>query len=186
MDTILGEAKTKMGKAIEVVRNDLSSIRSGRATPALVQNIVISAYSGSQRLRVEEMATITSQDAKSILITPFDPSAIDDIVRGIQESHSGLNPVRDGDVVRISIPPLSQEQREEYIKLANTKLEGGKIMIRQIRHEAMKDLEKEKAANLMTEDMQKIGEKKIQELTDEMIKSIDDIGKKKEAELLQV
>ena len=186
LDTILSQTRAKMQKSFDVTKTDLSSVRSGRATPALVENIVITAYEGTQRLKVMEMATITTSDAKSIVITPFDPSTVKDIVRGIQESHAGLNPVSDGDVIRVSIPPLSQEQREDYIKLAHAKLEGGKIMIRQVRQEGMKDLKKLVDAKELTEDQGKVGEKKVQELTDHMIVELENLGKRKEEELLQV
>lgn len=186
IDTILSQTKEKMRKAIEVTRTDLTTIRSGRATSSLVENITITAYEGSQHLRVVEMATISVPDAKTIVITPYDPSTREDLIRGIQSGSSNLTPVSDGDVIRITIPPMSQEQREEYIKLAKTKLEGGRIMIRQIRQEAMKDLKRELEENLISEDQEKVGEKKVQELTDEMISEIDGMGEKKEQELLQI
>jgi len=186
IDTILSQAAEKMRKAIEITRTDLSSVRSGRATGALVENIVITAYEGTQKLRLMEMATIGVPDAKTIMITPYDPSAAQDIVKSIQAEHTGLNPVSDGDIIRITVPPMSQEQREEYIKLARTKLEGGRIMIRQIRQEAMKDLKRESETATISEDQQKVGEKKVQELTDEMISEIDSLGEKKETELMQV
>jgi ribosome recycling factor len=185
-DQILNEARDKMRKSFDITRTDLSSIRSGRATPALVENIVISCYGGSQHLKVMEMATITTSDSKTIVITPYDPSQIGDLVKGIQEANTGLTPVEDGECVRISIPLLSEERRLEYIKLAKTKLEAGRVMIRQVRQEAMKDLKKAEADNTITEDDQKHGEKMIQELTDEMIAEIDSLGDKKEQELLQV
>ncbi len=186
IDTILSLAQGKMRKAIEITRNDLSSIRSGRATGALVENIIITAYEGTQKLKLQEMATIGIPDAKTITISPYDPSATQDIIKSIQASETGMNPVSDGEVIRITIPPMSQEQREEYIKLARTKLEGGRIMIRQIRQEAMKDLKKEVETAVITEDQQKVGEKKVQELTDEMISEVDAMGTKKEEELMQI
>ncbi|KKS87818.1 MAG: Ribosome-recycling factor [Microgenomates group bacterium GW2011_GWC1_43_11] len=169
-----------MQKVLDITKADLASVRSGRATPALVENIVITAYEGTQKLKVMEMATVT------ILITPYDVTTVKDLVKGIMESHSGLNPVSDGDVVRVSIPPLSEEQRKEYLKLANAKLESGRIMIRQVRQEAMKDLKRAKDEKQIGEDEEKIGEKKVQELTDRMIRDIDEIGKRKEEELMQV
>jgi ribosome recycling factor len=186
IDTILASAKIKMGKAIDVVRTDLQSLRSGRATPALVENISILAYGGAERLKLMEMATITSVDGRGLVITPFDPSAIDDIVKGISEARIGMNPVRDGEVVRITLPPLSEEQRKEYLKLANWKLEGGKIMVRQVRQDAMKELKRDLEAKLLSEDEEKVGEKKIQEMTDQMIHEIEEMGKRKEEELMQV
>jgi len=186
INDITSQARDKMRKCVDVTRTDLSSIRSGRATSALVENIVITAYEGTQKLKVMEMATIAVPDAKTITIAPFDPSTVSDIVKGIQSAGSGLTPVSDGEIIRITIPQMSQEQREEYVKLAKTKLEGGRIMIRQVRQEAMKDLKKGEDDGLITEDQEKVGEKQIQQLTDEMIAEIDSLGEKKEAELMQV
>lgn len=175
-----------MKKALEVAKTDLAGIRSGRATPALVENIFITAYGGSQHLKILEMATITTMDTKSLVIAPYDPSTIADIEKGILAAGNGLTPVVDKEIIRISIPPLSEERRLEYIKLARTKLEAGRIMIRQIRHEAMKHLKKEADEKTISEDQQAHGDKLVQEMTDEMIAEIDAIGAKKEAELMQV
>jgi len=186
IDTVLSQTRTKMQKVLEIVKNDLASVRSGRATPALVENIMIDAYEGTQKLRVLEMATVTTPDSRSLLISPYDITTVKDIVKGIMENHSGLNPVADGDVIRVTIPPLSEEQRHEYLKLANAKLEGGRIMIRQVRQESMKDLKRLKDDKQIGEDEEKIGEKKVQEMTDHMVVEIDGIGKRKEDELMQV
>ncbi len=186
IDTILAVTRDRMRKALEVTNQEISGIRSGRATPVLVENIVIAAYGGTQHLKVMEMATITTMDAKTIVIAPYDPSVIADIEHGIQESNRGLSPVVDGEIIRITIPPLSEERRQEYIKLARTKLEAGRIMIRQVRHEAMRDLKKEVDGKTISEDQDKHAQKQVQEMTDEMIAEIDTIGEKKEAELLQV
>lgn len=186
MENVLEQARHRMTKAIEVIRDDLATIRSGRATPALVEHIFISAYAGSQRLKVKELATIVTQDAKTIMISPFDPSIVNGIEKGILEANVGLTPVVDGDIIRITIPPLSEERRLEYIKLAKTKLEAGRIMIRQVRQEAMKELKRLTVEKLVSEDQKKHGEKMIQDLTDEMIAEIDALGEKKETELLQV
>jgi ribosome recycling factor len=186
IDTILSQTREHMKKSIEITRNDLTSIRSGRANPALVENIVINAYGGTQKMKLLEMATITTQDAKTILIAPYDPSQVGDISKGIQEAHAGLNPNIDGELLRIVIPPLSEERRLEYIKLAKAKLEAGRIMIRQVRQEAMKDIKKAKETDDVSEDQEAIGEKKVQELTDEMIAEVDVMGQRKEQELLQV
>lgn len=186
IDAILAKSRDHMKKAFEVTMGDLGSIRSGRATPALVENIAISAYGGSQKLRVMEMATITTVDAKTLVITPYDPSTIAEIEKGIGTANSGLVPVVDGELIRITIPPLSTERRQEYMKLAKAKLESGRVMIRQIRHEAMRSLQKEADDKTISEDQQKHGERLVQELTNEMIAEIDSLGTKKEAELMQV
>ena len=186
IDTILSQTRTKMQKAFDMIKTDLSSVRSGRASSALVENIVVVAYEGTQKLKVMEMATVTTPDSRSILITPYDVTTVKDLVKGIMESHAGLNPLADGDVVRVTIPPLSEEQRKEYLKLANAKLEGGRIMIRQIRQESMKDLKRMKDEKQIGEDEEKVGEKKVQELTDQTVREIDEMGKRKEEELMQV
>lgn len=186
IDGILNDTRTKMRKAFEVTQNDLTSIHSGRATPALVENVVVAAYGGSQRLKVKELATITTTDAKTLVISPFDPSIIAEIEKGLLEAHAGVTPIVDGEVIRISVPPLSQERREEYIKLAHTKLEGGRIMVRQIRHEGMRKLKMAEENKEISEDQQEYGDKLVQELTDEMIAEIDGMGERKEAELMQV
>ncbi len=183
---IHSSVREQMKKVLEVTRTDLTSIRSGRANSALVENITILAYGGNQRLRVQEMATITTQDSRTILITPYDPATVSEIEKGIQEANVGLTPVVDGEVIRVSIPLLSEERRLEYLKLAKTKLEGGRIMIRQARAEGMKDLKKLLDEKNISEDEKKTGEKQVQELTDEFIAEIDHMGDKKEAELLQV
>src|SRR3989344_4938794 len=186
IDQLLSQTRDRMRKAFEVTQTDLSSIRSGRATPALVENIVVSAYGGSQKLRILEMATITTMDAKTIVIAPYDPSQIADVEKGILEANAGLTPVVDGEIIRITIPPLSEERRQEYIKLARAKLESGRIMIRQVRNDAMRDLKKAQEEGNVREDERKHGEKKVQELTDEMIAELDGLENRKEQELLQV
>lgn len=186
IDPITNHAREQMKKAIEVTRTDISSIRSGRATPALVENIVVSVYGGTQKFKLMELATITTMDAKSLVIAPFDASVLIEIEKGLVAANTGLTPVIDGDIIRISLPPLSEERRQEYMKLARVKLEAGRIMVRQVRAEAMKDLKKLEADGQISEDERKHGEKVIQELTDEIIAEIDTLGERKEAELLQV
>lgn len=185
-DQFTEAVRAKMAKAFEVTKNDLGTIRTGRATPALIENIVISTYGGSQRLRVMELATITATDTKSLVISPFDPSTKEEIIKGILESNTGLNPVSDGSEIRITIPPLSQERRAEYLKLAKAKLEAGRIMIRQVRHEEMVRLKRSFEAKEITEDDHKRFIKVLQEITDEMIAEIDHIGEMKEKELMQI
>lgn len=186
IESILSKTRENMRRALEVTSTDISSIRSGRATPALVEHVVVSVYGGGQRLQIMELATTTTMDAKTLVISPFDPSIIAEIEKGLFEANIGLTPVVDGDIIRITIPSLTQERRAEYLKLAKAKLEGGRIMIRQIRQEAMKDIRKLEADNTISEDERKHGEKLVQELTDELIAQIDALGEKKERELLQV
>ncbi len=183
MDNLITDARTKMQKILDLLQSDLGTVRTGRAAPALVENIAISCYGGTQKLRVLELATIVAQDTQTIVITPFDNSIIGEIQKGITEANVGLNPIIDGQLIRISIPQLSEERRQELIHLMKQKLENGKIMTRQIRHEAMNDVRKEKD---ISEDEVSRLEKEIQKLTDELMADIDIMGKKKEEELLQI
>lgn len=174
----------QMKKALELLLADISTIRTGRAAPSLVENIVVSAYGGSTRLRVMELATISASDPQSLVITPFDASILEEIRKGITEANVGLNPSTDGQVIRISIPPLSEERRQELIHAMKQKLENGRVMIRQIRHEAM-DHVKKNAESLGEDEVFRL-EKEVQNLTDSRIAEIDNIGKKKEEDLMAI
>lgn len=179
----LDEVNQRMQKVLEVLKIDLSTVRTGRATPSLVENVVINAYGGSAKMRVMELATISTSDSQTILITPFDQSIIGEINKGIMEANIGLTPVIDGQNIRISIPLLSEERRQQLVQLVNQKLEGAKIQVRQVRHEAMTDVKKDE--DMPEDDAQRL-EKEIQKLTDDTISQIDALGKKKEEELMQV
>jgi len=183
MDPIIQSTSQNMSKVLDVIKSDIATVRTGRATPSLVENIVISAYGGSAKLKVMELATIGASDPQTLVITPFDNSTIHEIEKGIQEANTGLNPVVDSPVIRISIPPLSKERREELIHLMKQKLENGKIMIRQNRQEAMNEVKKDEG---LSEDDTRRLEKEIQRVTDEFMGQIDGMGKKKEEELLQM
>jgi ribosome recycling factor len=178
----LSQTKQRMQQVLEVIKSDLSTVRTGRAAPSLVENIVISTYGGTTKLRVLELATVGAQDPQTLVITPFDPTTIGDIQKGIMETNVGLSPVVDGQIIRISIPPLSEERRRELIHLVNQKLEGGRIQIRQVRHEAMIELKKQ---NFPEDETGRL-EKEIQKLTDDSILEIDNLGKRKEEELMQI
>ncbi len=183
MDPFIQEVHQRMTKVLDVIKNDLATIRTGRAAPSLVENVVISAYGGSARLKVMELATVHAQDTQTLVITPFDGSIIGDIKKGLEEANTGLTPVIDSTIIRISLPPLSQERREELIHLMKQKLENGRILIRQARQDGMNDIKKDEE---MSEDDQKRLEKDLQRLTDEIMGQIDSLGKQKEEELLQI
>ncbi len=181
----INSLRQKMQKAFEVLRGDLATIRTGRATPSLVENIIINAYGGTQRLRLMELATIVTLDPQTLVITPFDASIMGEIQKDLS-ANAGLNPVIDGQVIRIKIPQLSEERRQELIHLMHQKLENGRIMIRQLRHEAMEEIKKQYNDKEISEDEMARLEKEVQKATDELILDIDGLGKKKEEELLQI
>ena len=183
MDPVAAEASEKMQKVLDVVKHDLATVRTGRATPSLVENIVINAYGGSAKLKVIELATIAAQDLSTLLITPFDHATIHEIEKGIQEANIGLNPVVDSTAIRINLPPLSTERRQELIQLMKQKLENGKILIRQARQEAMAAIKKDE--ELSEDDIVRL-EREVQNVTDKFVAQVDTLGKQKEEELLQM
>lgn len=180
------DIRQKMEQAAEAVKEDIGSIRTGRATPALVEGIVVTTYGGSQKLRVVELATITTPDPRTILINPWDKSVIFDIKKAIEENKSGLNPVVSEDVIRVNLPPMTAEDREVYTKLLSQKLENGKIIIRRARQEAMDEVRAAFDRKEFGEDEKFSREERIQKLTDEYVGRIEEMGKAKEQELLQV
>lgn len=178
--------RIKMQSAVDAVISDISGIRTGRATSSLVENIVCPAYGGTQRLRVLELATISIPDPTQIIISPWDKSIIGDIKKGILEANIGMNPSVDGEVLRISMTPLTTEDREKYVKLLSVKLENGKVNVRQVRADEMHEIKKKFEEKEITEDENFAFEKKLQEITDEFIKKIEEIGEKKKVELMQI
>lgn len=175
-----------MLKAVEVLKTDLSTIRTGRAAPTLIENVEVLVYGKTQKLKLLELATILSPDPKTLTLSPFDPSIIEEIQKGILEANLGLTPVIEGGMIRISIPGLNQERREEYIKLARKKLEGGKVMVRGVRHDVMSHLKRQLEEKEINEDEHERQVKELQKITDEMIAEIDLLGEKKEEELRQI
>lgn len=186
MDPIFEEAKVKLQKVIEVLRNDLSTVRAGKASPGLVDHVVVGVYGGSARMKIVELATISAQDTHTLLITPFDGSIIGEIQKGIMEANIGFTPTIDGPNIRISIPPLSEERRGQLIHLMKQKLENGKIMVRQVRHDAMQDIKKDFVSKEISEDDLMRMEKEVQNEVDKVTSEIDSLGRKKEEELLQI
>jgi len=178
--------RVQMQKVLDLVFSDIGTLRTGRATPSLVENIVCPAYGGTQRLKVQELGTITAPDTQTLVIDPWDKSIIGDIKKGILEANIGLNPSVDGEIIRIALPPMTTEDREKYTKLLSGKIESGKVMIRQARGEAMKDIKREFEEKEISEDMKFDNEKKVQEITDEFVGKIDEAGDRKKQELLQI
>jgi len=186
MDPIISGTRERMQRAYEILRHDFATIRTGKANPSLIENIVINAYGGTQRLKVMELATIHAQDPQTLVITPFDQSVMSEIERGIFDSGVGLNPIVDRNILRITLPPLTEERRREFVKLISQKAENGKIMVRQVRHESMDEVKKMGTSGKVSEDEVKRLEKEIQRLTDEFIEKIDTLCDEKEEELMKV
>ena len=186
MDHLLQETLQKMQKVLDVLSKDLDTVRTGRATPSLIEHVVVSVYGGTQRLRIVELATIGTLDPQTLVITPFDSSIIEEIQKGIMSANVGLTPVVDGKTIRISIPPLSEERREELIKLMKQKIEGGRIQVRNFRHEGMGTVKKQFTDKEISRDDLTLLEKEIQKATDGIMATIDAMRRRKEQELLQI
>ena len=172
--------QSKFKKIIEVVGQDLATIRTGKATPALLENLVVEAY--GSKMKLLELATIAASDPTTLLITPFDITNADVIAKAISDSNLGLSVVVEETRIRVMVPALSQERREEYVKLAKMKVEGGKVMVRQVRHEAMEEAVKSD----LDEDSQKHLEKEIQLATDKTVGELETTASEKERELLTI
>ena len=178
--------RSKMQQVVDLTTSEMGSIRTGRTTSSLVEGIVIAAYGGTQKLKIQELATITTPDTQTIIIDPWDKSIIGEIRQGILAANVGMNPAIAGEIIRISLPPLTTEDREKYVKLLSTKLENGKIAIRQIRGDAMHEIKKSFEEKELSEDEKFDLEKKVQAITDEFVGKIDERGERKRQELLQI
>jgi len=176
----------EMQDVVSLVNDDIASIRTGRATTSMVENIMIDAYGGAQKLKIIELGSITTPDTETVVIDPWDKSVIGDIKKGIMAANVGFNPSVDGEIIRITIPPMTTEDRQKFVKLLHQKQENGRIMIRQVRVMAMKSIKTDFTNKKISEDEKLSQEKQVQELTDRYTKKINDIGKAKEEELLTV
>jgi ribosome recycling factor len=182
LDDILLEAEEKMMKTEEVVQNEFSGVRTGKASPSLVENIVVEVY-GSQ-MRIRELAGITAPESRMLMIQPWDMTSIQPIEKAIQKSNLGLNPVVQGKFIRIVLPELSTERRLEFIKVVKKMAEDGRVAIRHVRRDALEQLKKEKDG--VTEDQVEAAEKEIQKLTDQYSGKIDAHVATKEKEIMTV
>ena len=181
---IYRDADIRMKKSIEVIKQDLAKIRTGRATPALLDHIIVDYYGSS--VPVAQAATVSVADSRTLSIQPWEKNMIPVIEKAILESQLGLNPVTAGEVIRIPLPPLTEERRVEMTKLVRQEGESGKIAIRNIRRDAIhqnRGLLKEKE---ISADEENAAEQELQQLTDQHIRTIDDIVVAKETEVLEV
>ncbi|GAA2042020.1 ribosome recycling factor [Catenulispora yoronensis] len=184
IDETLLEAEEKMDKAVEVAKEDLSGVRTGRANPAMFNKLTAEYY--GTPTPISQMASFQVQDARMVVISPYDKSALGAIERSIRDSDLGVNPSSDGVVLRVVFPQLTEERRKEYIKVARGKGEDAKISIRNIRRHAKESLDKLAKDGDAGEDDVRRAEKHLDELTQKHTAQIDDLLKHKEAELLEV
>ena len=183
-DDIFGETERRMQKAVEALRHDLGAVRTGRASAALVERIQIDYYGAPTP--INQVATISVPDARMLMIQPWDRKLLTDIEKAIQRSDLGINPNNDGQVIRLSIPPLNEERRREMVKTVHKKLDEHKVAIRNIRRDCQDKLRDREKKKEISEDELKRSSERLQKLTDRFIDEMDKVGKTKELEILEV
>ncbi len=184
IDDLLKEAEVKMQKSIDAMHRELSTIRTGRASPALVDRVQVDYY-GAQTPLVQ-LAQVHSPEPRLLVIQPFDRSSIGNIERALQKSELGLNPANDGQVIRIPFPPLTEERRKELVKVVKHRVEEARVAIRNIRRDEQHGILEFEKDGLISQDDAKRGQDQLQKITDRFIHVADDDGHKKESEILEV
>ncbi len=174
----------KMQKSVSAYENNLSTIRASQANGAIVSKVTFDYYGAATKLT--DMASVAVTDPKTLTITPYDRSTLKAMVKAIQASDIGINPVDDGVVIRLVFPPLTEEHRKGLAKQIQKLSEDARVAVRNVRRDANDDIKKQKKDGTMTEDEQKAGEKAVQDLTDRYVKMIDDITSKKEKEIMKI
>ena len=178
------DADRRMHSAIQSLQDDLAGIRTGRANPGLVEKLSVEYYGSPVPLI--QLATISVPEPRQLLIKPFDAGSIKDIDRAIQSSNLGLTPINDGKVIRLNLPVLTEERRQELTKFVNARLEESRVAVRNVRRDAIKEMREFESEKLISEDDLKRGEEEIQRLTAKIIKEISSIGVEKEKEVMEV
>ena len=180
----IAQARERMEKSVEAVRREFTSVRSGKATPALLDTVRVDAY--GSRMPINQVGTVSVPEPRMIIVQPWDKSLIKEIERGIQEASLGLNPSNDGNVVRVPIPALTEERRKDMVRMLHKLAEEGRVAVRQIRQDANKEIKAKQGKHELSEDDAHRQMDEIQKLTDAHIKKIDDLLAHKEEEVMEV
>lgn len=174
-----------MTKVILLLAEELAGLKAGRANPAMIERILVEAY--DSKMPLVELATISMAPANQLIITPFDQTVIKNIERALSlDRNLGLSVSVDGPTIRVGVPSLTQERREQFVKILGQKLESAKIMIRQVRHDLMTEIKRSAEAKTINEDERSTQEENLQKVTDEFVAKIEEMGSAKEAELLAI
>jgi ribosome recycling factor len=184
IDDFLGDATQRMDKSVDATHEHFNSVRTGRATPALLDRINVDYYGTPTPLK--NLATISAPEARLLTIQPFDPTSVKQIEKTIQESDLGLTPSNDGKIIRLPIPQLTEERRKELVKVVRHMAEEGRVAVRNVRRDAIKHLEELVKNGSVGDDDERAAETRVQKLTDEHVAKIDDLLKRKEAEIMEV
>jgi ribosome recycling factor len=184
IEDFVADARQRMDKSVEATHEHFNSVRTGRATPALLDRITIEYYGTATPLK--NLATISAPEPRLLTIQPFDPSSIRQIEKTIQESDLGLTPSNDGKIVRLPIPQLTEERRKELVKVVRHMAEEGRVAVRNVRRDANRHLEELVRNGDVGDDEERAAEQRVQKLTDEHVAKIDELLKRKEAEIMEV
>ncbi len=184
LQLILDDASEHMDKTIEHLRHELMSIRAGRATPSMLENVRVDYYGSTTPLN--QMASINAPQPDMLIVQPWDATALADIEKAILSANLGLNPSNDGAMIRLPVPPLSEERRRDLVKAARTRGEEGKVSIRNIRRHAKDHIKSTQADENLQEDMRYEAEDQLQKMTDKHIEKVDSLLNHKEAEIMEV
>ena len=184
IEAVLAEAERKMGQSIEAMRRDISTLRTGRATPALIEDLSVDYYGSPTPLK--QIASISAPDARAIMVQPWDRQALRDIERSLTQSEMGFNPSNDGNVITVPIPPLTRERRQEMVRLLKRKAEDSKVAVRNVRREGVDSLRKMEREKAISQDENRRSQDSLQKTTDAHIKAIDEVSATKEAEIMEV
>src|SRR5438128_12304261 len=183
-DDILLEAEMSMEKSLDYLVHEFAAVRTGKASPTLVENIDVQAYGSTMKLK--QLALITTPEARLLVVQPFDAGTVQDIERALKESNIGITPAVDGKIIRLPIPELSEERRKDLARSLGKMAEEARVRVRANRRAALDDAKKLKAGGTLTEDGLRDLEEEVQKLTDRFVKSIDDHLKHKESEVMKV
>ncbi len=184
IDEILQDAEQRMKKSIESMRGEMAKIRTGRASPALIDHISVDYYGSPTP--INQVANITVQDARTLGVQPWEKQMVPVVEKAIMEANLGLNPMTAGELIRIPLPPLTEERRKEMVKVASAEGEKGKVAIRNVRRDANNDFKSLLKEKDITEDDEKRAQDDVQKLTDKYVTQVDEVVKEKEAEILTV
>lgn len=184
INDVLSEAEGRMEKSVDSLRHDLATIRTGRASPKLVERVTVDYYGSPTPLN--QIATISAPEARLLTIKPWDPNALSNIEKAILASDLGLNPSNDGTIIRLVIPRLTEERRQELTRVASQRVEEARVAIRNVRRDAMKDLQELENEGMISEDEYYRARDRVQDLTDDYVEKVEKIGQEKEAEIMEV
>lgn len=185
-DTLVSDIRQKMEREVERTRGEILMIKTGKASPGLIEGLIVETYAGSTKLRLMELASISTESSSELLIAPFDPETVRDIERAILMSPLSLTPRVDGKNIHIKIPPLTEEQRLKLLKTVAQKIEEGKVLIRTRRDEVRKKVRQAFDSKELSEDQKFRVEKEIDKITQEYTKSLDELKQKKEKDLMEI